>query len=161
MQLPCLIAIENPESSSTESGLEPCQIPDGAFFMNSRTRMVDVKDGLSSTILIGEVSWKWDHTDGAPRLPDGMSRGGSHWARVADPQLQEHVLTATTDGINHAEVGDFSPCLNSAHAGGAHVAFGDGSVRFLSEKMESSSVAPFGVLQHLSTIQGHEAVPGF
>ncbi|TWT55800.1 hypothetical protein KOR42_26110 [Thalassoglobus neptunius] len=161
MSLPCRIPGVLSEEELDVSEFGQCELPGGAFFLNSRTRFVDLTDGISTTLLIGEVSGKLDHIEDAPSLPSGLSHGGSHWARVSDPVLQEHVLTSTHERVNRPSIGTYSPGLSSGHPGGVQCGFADGSVRFLSDEIDSSETAPYGVLQHLSTIDGEEAIPSF
>ncbi|MEW4487825.1 DUF1559 domain-containing protein [Thalassoglobus sp. JC818] len=161
MELPCHIPAISNEEGEDDSEMRGCELPGGAFFLNSRTRFIDLTDGISTTLLIGEVSGRLDHVEDAPVLQSGLSQGGSHWARVSDPVLQQHVLTSTHERINRPSTGTYSPGLSSGHPGGVHCVFADGSVRFLSEEIDSNPVAPFGVLQHLSTIDGQETIPRF
>ena len=107
----------------------------GVFYRNSRTRLADVTDGTSSTILIGERSWGnsngiWAGAiSGAVCLrgkqnPCPGSGAGSYPASVL-VQAHSHLNNATTD--KDGGLDDFS----SQHSGGSNFVFADGSVRFL------------------------------
>jgi prepilin-type N-terminal cleavage/methylation domain-containing protein/prepilin-type processing-associated H-X9-DG protein len=131
---------------------------DGVLFMDSNTRMADVTDGTSNTLLVGErppgpdydFGWWYaglgqlgtgsaDMILGAREqnlLDPGQSPcvGGAYWFRpstFADPC-----------GIFH---------FWSPHAGGANFGFADGSVRFLGYSASS-------VLPALATRAGGEVV---
>ena len=158
MQLPCATIVLKPGEEIPELTATPCRPSEGVFYVNSRSRFLDIIDGTSSTIGVGEVSWRFDHPEGSPSRPYKNVAGGSQWARVSDPSASEHVLTATEPGINHPDQQGYSPGLSSNHLGGAHVGMIDGSVRYVSELIESNPQAPYGLLQHLSTIRGHEPV---
>ena len=122
---------------------------DGIFFVNSRVGLRDVTDGTSSTLLLMEVQ-----TQLSQSMPGGsrhycFSPGGDN-----DPPLNPSdylIGTEDNDLINRGS----SESVGSFHAGGAFVAFCDGSVHFLSENMRHSE------LRNLSTRSGYEVVSGF
>lgn len=107
----------------------------------------DVKDGDSNTILISESAgrnelWRKGRRIGEKQDPSAYARqkmmGGGGWA---DPFNQAWINGRQADGT-----GTNGPCaincsnepdagLYSFHAGGAHAALVDGSVRFLNEKL--------------------------
>jgi prepilin-type processing-associated H-X9-DG protein/prepilin-type N-terminal cleavage/methylation domain-containing protein len=107
----------------------------GVFYRNSRTRIADITDGTSGTILIGERAWANANGVWAGVLTNGVCRRGPQnpcpgssagWA--AAPALvlaHAHLNNATQD--TDGGLDDFS----SLHPGGSNFLFGDGSVRFL------------------------------
>ncbi len=124
----------------------------GVFFLNSRIRVVDVTDGLSQTIFLGEMHRRsplgWasgtratlrntghpingldpstaKHAGpGENPLPDGLTAPGLE-ARIDDPN----------GGVSPYFVGGFG----SRHpGGGANFAFGDSSVRFIRQTIDRS-----------------------
>jgi prepilin-type N-terminal cleavage/methylation domain-containing protein/prepilin-type processing-associated H-X9-DG protein len=124
----------------------------GDFYLNSRVRVVDVVDGLSQTIFVGEVavpsSLGWLSGTRATLRNTGHPINGVDLSTLeltepANPPLPEN-LTASelekriefgTLAVSPRFVGGFS----SAHPGnGANFAFGDGSVRFLKQTIERS-----------------------
>jgi prepilin-type N-terminal cleavage/methylation domain-containing protein len=119
------------------------RLANGTLFNNSRTRIRDVYDGTSSTLMIGEV------TGGLPG-----SYSGQYW--------MTHNTDDTADGINgpqtipggattHHWDGGFS----SYHPGhGCHFTLVDGSVRFFVETIDQD------VLSALSTRDQGEGIEG-
>lgn len=114
----------------------------GTLFVNSQVRLTDISDGTSNTYLIGEsiyvVADVWSNgTDNR-----GMWSGGVY----LDHNWRYYVnLAAAVEPINQPVNGgnyngsyprtDQTPAgrtFGSLHTGGVNMAFGDGSVRFMS-----------------------------
>jgi len=119
----------------------------GSIPANENVSKDDVKDGISNTILISESAgrnelWRKGRRIGQKQDPAVYARqrmmGGGGWA---DPFNQSWLNGRQADGtgtngacaINCSNEPDAG--LYSFHAGGAHVALVDGSVRFLNEKL--------------------------
>jgi hypothetical protein len=119
----------------------------GTLSANYNTRILDISDGTSNTILLGEIA-------GRPALyrngrlvssNGGFATVGAGWG---DPFNGENWFTGSLfDGTGSA-----GPCLinctnesgrglYSFHTSGAMAVFGDGSVRFLSTGMQPRNVA--------------------
>ncbi len=115
----------------------------GAFYHNSKVRIADITDGTSSTFLTGErrtvAKMKWFTT-----WPGMIAEGEEAFQRVCGSA--DH-----TPNHPSSHFDDFS----SAHTGGVQFCLGDGSVRFISENIDT------GVYQSLATIQGGEVVGEF
>jgi prepilin-type N-terminal cleavage/methylation domain-containing protein/prepilin-type processing-associated H-X9-DG protein len=102
---------------------------DGILGGNLPCRVADIKDGTSSTLLVGEATGKGP---------------GSFWGQI---WVGEN-LYDTRDGINNPAVtvpggGNFpsSPAnsgFSSYHPGGCHFALADGSVSFLSQNVDQN-----------------------
>lgn len=122
----------------------------GTLFNHSSTRFAEVRDGTSSTLLVGEGA-------GDPQGHDPTTGFNLWWNWAFWP------VTSMQTGING--VGTFpgsgfsyptgippSPGFASFHDSGAHFLFVDGHVRFLSEN------ADLGLLQALATRDQGEVV---
>lgn len=138
----------------------------GMFFGCSSTRIRDITDGTSSTLMIGESFtdptyvkdgqgmdfWQfgspqtggWDCRPGdrgGTEYSEGL--GSAYWdinTRVRDPSVHGVIMELT---------------FGSYHVGGAQFAMADGAVRFLSENLDR------GVLRSLGSISGGEVVSEF
>jgi prepilin-type processing-associated H-X9-DG protein/prepilin-type N-terminal cleavage/methylation domain-containing protein len=145
----------------------------GIMPRNTYPRFAEVTDGLSNTIMLAESAgrpqiWRVGQPFGAP--PDQRINGGG-WART---QTDFSIAGSSADGttfpgpcaINCAN-GDMvtvypSPfygvegtgAVYSFHAGGANIAFADGSVRFIQQGIDIKTLAA------LVTRAGGEAISG-
>jgi prepilin-type N-terminal cleavage/methylation domain-containing protein/prepilin-type processing-associated H-X9-DG protein len=108
----------------------------GLLFLNSRIRYGDMTDGSSHTILVGEMipandSLGWASGTRAS-LRNTSTLGGSN-------QFNGRNLQAN-DEIDDSVVGGFG----SQHPGGGNFVFADGSVRFLTERIEPELLQNLG-----------------
>jgi prepilin-type N-terminal cleavage/methylation domain-containing protein len=120
-------------------GLGPQQCTgDGPLYHNSKTNFRDLLDGLTSTILAGERSSRVGHST----WTGAVAGGEEAFARVMG--IADH-----TPNHPNSHLDDFG----RYHPGGALFLLGDGSVRFLSEKIA------LPVYQGLATRSGGEPTP--
>jgi len=124
----------------------------GGFYLNSRVRVVDVLDGLSQTIFVGEVAFPsalgWLSGTRATLRNTGHPINGVDLSTLeltepAKPPLPEDLtardLEARIEDGSLAVSPGFVGGFSSAHPGnGANFAFGDGSVRFLKQTIDRS-----------------------
>jgi prepilin-type N-terminal cleavage/methylation domain-containing protein/prepilin-type processing-associated H-X9-DG protein len=114
----------------------------------SKTRMGEIHDGTSQTLVIGERVYQ-------PSV-SGSFEFTSSWAGSIATQAEvvaqsiPHLEASESTAINLAL--DYPQCFSSRHAGGAQFAFGDGSTRLLSENIDTT------VFEALGTPNGGESV---
>ena len=143
----------------------------GIFYRNSRTRVADIADGTSGTILIGERAWSNANGVWAGAISGGVIRRGSSnpcqpvvagaWYPAATlVQAHAHLNNALFDPDGSAGMDDFG----SRHPGGSNFVFADGSVHFLrsvpSDNADGSYTIDGQIFQALATRAGGEAIPG-
>lgn len=120
----------------------------GMLYELSGTRLRDVTDGLSQTLMLGErVSQVSD---------PGVQPFTAAWLGLVS-EIDTYVFTATphveADALHRVNLSLTSPGnFSSRHPGGAYFALGDGSIRFLNEMMDNR------LYEALGTIAGGEAV---
>ncbi|HID78717.1 MAG TPA: DUF1559 domain-containing protein [Planctomycetaceae bacterium] len=103
----------------------------GLLYGQSRTRFADIRDGLSNTMALGERTVLPIYVNNPKRWPSWCGPGGLRVRRGVGSTVSSSVY----DKMNHpTDMHLFS----SEHPGGANFCFADGSVRFLSETIESN-----------------------
>jgi prepilin-type processing-associated H-X9-DG protein len=137
---------------------------DGIFYFNSRTRLGEITDGTSNTLLLGETlpdqnyfqddysgnSQKVDHwTIGSGELGDYPSVIPIGSAEVSE------CLGSTACPLNSIKredspMNDKELSFASAHSGGVNLSFADGHIRFVSDSIDPQ------VLMAIGTRAGHE-----
>lgn len=129
---------------------------DGLFSRNSRTRLSDITDGLSQTLMIGE------------RMNGPFRNGGAHanhfsyetaWSGAIrdwdEPDDDHgHMVLFQTGHVPNAPLSDDRD-VSAPHIGYANFGLGDGSVRAITENID------FALYQKLSTRSGGELVGDF
>jgi prepilin-type N-terminal cleavage/methylation domain-containing protein len=160
------LALASPSSYAACNGSDASGVSDmnglGIFYRNSGTKISEVRDGTSTTILVGEKAFASAQGIWAGAVNRGVClRGrynscpatGAAWGPAPALVLSHsHLNNPTMDPDGGLD--DFS----SSHVDGSSFVFADGSVRFI------RSVAGDGqdsvVFQALGTRAGHEVVPG-
>lgn len=101
----------------------------GVFGYDRQTRPADIKDGASTTMMLGETT-----SANGP-----WTAGGAATVRGLDPARQPYIGRGRQFG--------------GTHRGGVNMLFADGSVRFLNESIHPK------VFESLATIAGDETLP--
>lgn len=120
----------------------------GLFYGESSTRFADIQDGLSNTIALGERTVLPVYRNEPKRWPSWCGPGGL----APHKGIGSTVASSVYDKMNHpTDIHLFS----SEHPGGANFCFADGSVRYLSETIESNpgGVSPTNSGSHADFVQ--------
>ena len=109
----------------------PCK---GMFRVNSATRIREVTDGTSNTIMIGEL----DRLDvsNSNFSQDGWAIGGSP------------TIFSTCSNSCRGPNSNFFEEPASKHVGGIHVGLADGSIRFIADTIDKQLFAALGSMQN-------------
>jgi prepilin-type processing-associated H-X9-DG protein len=94
------------------------------------TRLTDVTDGTSNTLMVGEMSWDNEVTGTRYRS----------WVRGCDTAPVCAGSRNVVNAINSSSIAVFNDiAFGSMHPGGTHFSMADGSVRFLQESFSLST----------------------
>jgi len=130
-------------SFGTEGPEDICDAPpfptaqcqsDGVFYHNSVTRIRDLTDGTSNTLVIGEHRTDTRSIITTAGEPEWHSTWVGYIAGGEEPAPR--ILGVSDHTPNHPSLhmDDF----HSWHTGGVHLLFGDGRVRFLTENIDTN-----------------------
>jgi prepilin-type N-terminal cleavage/methylation domain-containing protein len=137
----------------------------GVFYRNSQTRLTDITDGTSCTILVGERAWANANGIWAGAIDGAVTKRGQHnpcrgsraaWYPAATFVLAHaHLNNTNTD--TDGGLDDFS----SLHPDGSNFVFGDGAVHFLrsirSDNADGSYTSESLIFQGMGTRANGEA----
>ncbi len=120
-----------PRTDKSESIADPDtgrKKADGILYGHSGTRIAEITDGTSNTLMVGEVT-------GAFGLPGGDFRG-HNWNVWTLLDVAEGIngFATVPGGYNFWSYRDST--FSSYHPGGCHFVMGDGSTQFLSETID-------------------------
>jgi len=107
----------------------------GSFWSNSDTRLRDIKDGTTNTVLIGETA--------RGRVGSNTYNGGI-WVGYYDNGKTASSVWKTENHPGSLINGTLAWAFSSSHTGGAHFLLGDGGVRFLSENIDGTTYENLG-----------------
>ncbi|MEZ6122691.1 MAG: DUF1559 domain-containing protein [Planctomycetaceae bacterium] len=129
--------IPRPDEDNNTNGIrkEVDQDATGVFFRNSKTKIRDITDGTSNTLLVGERVYKKVATTVSNNPFAGVA-----WATNGRAGGQNYgIASAMGSGqrrINCPENSECRRAFMSNHEGGVQFVLCDGSVRFISENIE-------------------------
>ena len=134
----------NPAGGAGTSG---GQNLNGMFFVKSKTRMADVIDGTSNTLMLSEIVLVADTNVNDLRGRYSNSWYGNSWFSALNPpntSIADRVGyqgISTTKAPSTLTTNDPSPNLSarSYHSGGVNTAFADGSTRFMRESVNQTT----------------------
>lgn len=121
---------------------------EGILSVMSQTRIRDILDGTSNTLMVGERLVQ-------PGLNGSLPFTSAWCGQVAlateyDLRSVPHLMPTSVHPLNLSETDPL--CFGSRHENGANFTYGDGSVHFISENID------LGVYEALGTSNGREVV---
>ena len=140
---------ERPDGSIDYGSAYPMLPPDGAFYINSHTKLKRITDGTSNTVAVSECRigkpFIRDNRDFLSCTPESeflmLKDRGASWLYAVrnqfwgfSTQLLPNDTTVEVECMRHSGRGVFA--ARSYHPGGVNVSMLDGSVRFVNDSVD-------------------------
>lgn len=127
----------------------------GTFYINSSTRMEDIRDGLSMTMIVGEraqvvgtTTWVGVH------YTQNLASGGLYGSQTSSPQPT--LVLGSADVTIQQPVSGAPQAFGSAHRGGAHMLYADGHSKFVSAGIDGATFKLLGQINDKQVIKGFD-----
>ena len=169
-RVPCTYIACGSGTNNRESGCKPYvgdpdrKLSDGLFYQDSSTQLADIRDGQSTTILIGESLFSFtvfgqDYAD-SPEIPDHWYIGSDHTGGQVPADASTDISECLGSSacplnsfkIEDAPINDKELGFSSFHPGVAQVSFADGHCETVSDAIDHS------ILMALGTRKGGESI---
>jgi prepilin-type N-terminal cleavage/methylation domain-containing protein/prepilin-type processing-associated H-X9-DG protein len=125
----------------------------GILMVNSKTRVRDITDGTSQTLIVTERDGS---QIGFPiSCGSGCGHRAAYWVGATRARYAYTHLTNVSSSSNFLINGPNAQAVSSMHRGGVNGAFADGSVRFFSENIDADVWQLLGSMNDGKTIQGN------
>jgi type II secretory pathway pseudopilin PulG len=126
----------------------------GIFYAISKTRIGDVRDGTSNTVMMSETARYWSHDNGSINGGDQRGTVFADWGGMATFSTLYPPNSKVPDKVYYCDdpalaaqqgfpcqtdyVAPFWHSARSNHTGGVHALLGDGSVRFVTSFVDGN-----------------------
>ena len=140
-----------PEPSGGQVSLNGLFSPDDEGRFRFARGLRDIRDGASNTIIFGEIGTS-PQVDSTTTDRGGWAFGATYQTGGSQSVQDIYVAKSISDNINRTEktaVNELS--FSSVHNGGVNFAFGDGSVRFVRDRVSLDILKTFASIDRLET----------
>ena len=130
----------------------------GVFYRNSQTRLTDITDGTSTTLLVQERAFANVEGVWVGAIPGGYCNQGLYNQDAVPGKLGQGAadLVLAHASTNNSTSGRNLDEASSKHSGGSNFLFADGSVRFIHNIQPGTTDS--ATLEAMGTINGGEVI---
>jgi prepilin-type N-terminal cleavage/methylation domain-containing protein/prepilin-type processing-associated H-X9-DG protein len=126
--------------------------PAGIFAVNSKTKIKDIVDGTSKTLIVTERDGS--QSTYPTSCSNGCGRRAAYWVGSTRARWPYMHLTDVANTPNYLINSDYIEGPGSLHRGGLNAAMADGSVQFFGENMDGATWELLGAMNDGKSIQG-------